>query len=60
MKSHENQDIARTLVRKLADYFKSVLDCKSAWVATVDTNIAAQKAFVATAGRRQEEGCSVS
>lgn len=55
LESHRNQGIARTLVRKMIEYGKNELQCEEAWIATMNTNVPAQKAFIAAGGRREEE-----
>ena len=49
LETHQNQGIARRLVRQLCEYGKK-LGCTEAWVATEHSNTAARKAFVAAQG----------
>ena len=55
LSSHENHGIGRILVRKLVDYARATLNCTAAWVATMESNLAAQKAFLAAGGKEEDE-----
>lgn len=53
--SHQSQGIGRRLVKEIVAYGQEKLDCKEAWVGTDQSNIAAQKAYLAAGGKKDDE-----
>ena len=54
IEAHQNQGIGRNLVRFLWEHAKQ-LGCKYAWIGTEKSNIAAQKCYVASGGKADDE-----
>lgn len=54
VEEYRNRGIARTLVRKLVDYGKTI-GCVDAWIATEESNWAARKAYRAAGGEEDAE-----
>ncbi|MEO9481797.1 MAG: GNAT family N-acetyltransferase [Ekhidna sp.] len=53
--AYQSCGIGRELVKKLVAYARKELDCKEAWVLTDESNLAAQKAYFAAGGKREDE-----
>lgn len=55
LEAYQNQGIGQELVKHMVKYGQDVLGCNEAWVATMQSNIQAQKAYVAAGGITEPE-----
>lgn len=51
---YQNQGIGRVLVRKMVEYGRDQLGCKTAWVLTDHSNERAKKMYLAAGGKVEE------
>ncbi len=56
IKTCQGQGIGQNLVRFMVDYGRQHLDCREVWVATENSNVTAQNAYLAAGGKKDDEG----